>query len=199
MGRTRTVAVVLAAALATAGGAAALEIGSGVPEAAVRMKGVDGRELTLAESAGARGLLVVFTCNHCPWAQAWEDRIVALGNEYRGKGIGVVAVNANDPSAYPEDGYESMQARAKQKGYQFPYVVDATSGVARAFAATRTPEAYLFDAGGRLVYTGAIDDNAQDPAAVKARYLKDALDAVLAGAPVPLAKTKALGCSIKFR
>jgi hypothetical protein len=192
-------AAVLALALAAGGGAEALEIGSGIPEASVKMKNVDGRELALAESTGPKGLLVVFTCNHCPWAQAWEARVVALGNEYRSKGVGVVAVNANDPSAYPEDDYGPMQERAKAKGYEFPYVVDATSGVARAFSATRTPEAYLFDARGKLVYTGAIDDNAQEPAAVTSRYLKDALDAVVGGTPVPLARTKALGCSIKFR
>jgi hypothetical protein len=142
---------------------------------------------------------VVFTCNHCPWVKAWEDRLVALCNEYEKQGIGVVAVNSNDPTDYPEDGYAEMQARAKAKGYEFPYVVDATSGVARAFGATHTPEAYLFDAAGRLVYTGAIDDNAHDPEAVKSRFLKDALDAVVAGSPVPVARTKALGCSIKLR
>lgn len=184
----------LAAAAATA-----LEIGEAAPMSSVKMKNVDGRELSLAESAGPNGLLVVFTCNHCPWARAWEERIVALGNACRGKGIGVVAVNSNDPSEYTEDGYEPMQARAKEKGFEFPYVVDATSGVARAFGATKTPEAYLFDAHGKLVYAGAVDDNAKDPGAVKAQYLKDALDAVAGGRPVTIARTKALGCSIKFR
>ena len=148
---------------------------------------------------GPKGLLVVFSCNHCPWVQRWEERIVALGNSYQAKGIAVVAVNSNDTAEYPDDDFEHMQARAKEKGYAFPYVVDATSDVARAFGASKTPEAFLFDAAGRLVYTGTIDDNAKDAAAVTATYLKDALEAVASGGAVPMAKTKALGCSIKFR
>jgi peroxiredoxin len=199
MTKGKMVGICVAAALVSAAAATALEIGDKAPMSSVKMRNVDGRELSLAESAGPKGLLVVFTCNHCPWARAWEERIVALGNAGRGQGIGVLAVNSNDTAGYPEDGYEQMQARAKEKGYEFPYVVDATSGVARAFGATRTPEAYLFDAQGRLVYTGAIDDNAKDPDAVKAHYLKDALDAIAGARPVALAKTKALGCSIKLR
>jgi hypothetical protein len=190
---------VLVASVITAVGAAALELGEAAPMRTVKMKNIDGSELSLADSVGPKGLLVVFTCNHCPWARAWEDRLVALGNSYQGKGIGVVAVNSNDPAEFPEDGWEQMQARAKSKGYGFPYVVDATSGVARAFGASKTPEAYLFDREGRLVYTGAIDDNARDPGAVREPYLKNALDAVVAGAPVRQPTTKALGCSIKLR
>lgn len=188
-----------AVVLLAAGGAAALEIGEGMPMGAVKMKNVDGSELSLAGSTGPRGLLVVFTCNHCPWAKAWEGRIVALGNTYRLKGIGVVAVSSNDPKEYPEDAWEEMQKRAKDEGYEFPYVVDATSDAARAFGATKTPEAYLFDVSGKLVYSGAIDDNARDPDAVKVQYLKDALEAVVKGGEVPIKKTKALGCSIKLR
>ena len=137
----------------------------------LKMKGVDGRETTLGEVKGAKGTLVVFTCNACPWAKAWEERIVALGNEYAKKGVGVIAVNSNDPGKVAEDGYDIMKARAAEKGFAFPYVVDATSNVARAFGATRTPEAFLFDAQGRLVYHGTIDDNAQEPGGVKERYL----------------------------
>ena len=196
---TIVIGVVLAASLAVAGGAAAIEIGDALPAGSVPMNNVDGNELTLAGSMGPKGLLVVFSCNHCPWVQRWEERIVALGNSYQGKGIAVVAVNSNDTTEYPDDGFEQMRSRAKEKGYAFPYVVDATSGVARAFGASKTPEAYLFDAGGKLVYTGTIDDNARDAAAVTATYLKDALEAVVTGGAVPMAKTKALGCSIKLR
>ena len=196
---TIVIGVVLVASLAVAGGAAAIEIGDALPAGSVPMNNVDGNELTLAGSMGPKGLLVVFSCNHCPWVQRWEERIVALGNSYQGKGIAVVAVNSNDTTEYPDDGFEQMRSRAKEKGYAFPYVVDATSGVARAFGASKTPEAYLFDAGGKLVYTGTIDDNARDAAAVTATYLKDALEAVVTGGAVPMAKTKALGCSIKLR
>ncbi|KDA53524.1 hypothetical protein EG19_04795 [Thermoanaerobaculum aquaticum] len=183
------------------GPAWALKPGDSLPEsvANVKMKGVDGKEVTLKELMGPKGLLVIFSCNHCPWVKAWQARMVALGNEYSQKGVGVVAVNSNDVTAYPDDDMEHMIAQAKEHGYRFPYVMDATSDVARAFGATRTPEAFLFDAQGKLVYHGAIDDNAEKPQEVKKTYLADALAAVVAGKPVPVAETKALGCSIKFR
>lgn len=196
----KLILAVLAAGLAShSASALALAIGDAMPSGQVEMLNVDGRVLTLAGAAGEKGTLVVFTCNHCPFAKAWESRIVALGNEFSGRGVGVVAVNPNDPRVAAEDGYEPMQARAKTKGYRFPYVVDDTSGVARAFGATRTPEVFLFDAAGLLVYHGAVDDSSEDPDAVEARYLRDALEALLGGKPVPLAETKALGCTIKFR
>ena len=189
--------VLAAATTAHAGGALAL--GSAIPSADVKMKNIDGKDLAIADVKGAQGTLVVFTCNHCPFAKMWETRIVELGNQYQGKGIGVIAVNANDPKVAPDDGYESMQARAKERGFAFPYVVDATSDVARAFGAARTPEVFLFDKEGKLVYHGAVDDNGQDAAKVEKFYLKDALDAVATGKAVPVAETKSIGCSIKFR
>jgi AhpC/TSA family protein len=160
---------------------------------------VDGKELSIAQAKGAKGTLVVFTCNHCPWAKAWHSRIVALGNKSAKRGVGVIAINANDPSAYPEDDFSTMQSNAKKTKMGFPYVVDATSDVARAFGATRTPEAFLFDAEGKLVYHGAIDDNAKQPDQVKTRYLEDAVNALVDGKEIALAETKALGCGIKFR
>lgn len=186
----------VAAAPALAG---ALAIGSKAPMTDVKMKGVDGKEVSIADVAGPAGTLVVFTCNHCPWAKAWESRIVELGNAYRAKGIGVIAINANDPKDNPVDGLDGMAERAKERGMQFPYVVDATSGVARAFGATRTPEAFVFDKAGRLVYHGAVDDNAEQADKVDKRYLKDALDEVVAGQEVAVKETKSIGCSIKFR
>ena len=176
-----------------------LAIGSKAPMADIKMKNVDGKELSITDVGGKKGTLVVFTCNHCPWAKAWEERIVALGNTWSKKGIGVIAINANDPEAFEEDGYTQMQARAKERKIAYPYVVDATSDVARAFGATRTPEAFLFDASGKLVYHGTIDDNAKEPKNVKARYLADAVKAVAAGKAVAMAETKALGCGIKYR
>ena len=176
-----------------------LALGDAAPMSDAAMKNVDGKDVTIASVQGKKGTLVVFTCNHCPWAKAWETRIVDLGNGYRKKGVGVIAINPNDPSDYPEDTYAEMQKRAKQRKIGYPYVVDATSNVARAFGASHTPEAYLFDAGGKLVYHGGIDDNAKQPDKVEAHWLRDALDAVVAGKAVPLAETKAFGCSIKFR
>jgi hypothetical protein len=126
-------------------------------------------------------------------------RIVELGNSYAAKGIGVIAINANDPKVAEEDSYDMMQQRAKERGIQYPYVVDATSNLARAFGATKTPEAFLFDKDGKLVYHGAIDDNGQEPSKVENAYLKNALEAVLMGQSVAVKETKSIGCGIKFR
>ncbi|HMF40370.1 MAG TPA: thioredoxin family protein [Polyangia bacterium] len=178
-----------------------LALGSKVPAAVAKtkMKNVDGKMLSLADVTGKAGTLVVFTCNHCPFAKDWEQRIVELGNAYAGKGIGVVLVNANDPTQHADDGFEEMQAHAKSRGMKIPYVVDETSAVARAFGASITPEAFLFDKTGKLAYHGTIDDNRKEPDKVKARYLKDALDAVVAGKAPAVSETKGLGCGIKFR
>lgn len=176
-----------------------LPLGASMPAAEVKMPGVDGREVSLSEVRGEKGTLVVVTCNHCPWVVAWQERIAAIGNEYEGKGIGVVAVNPNAPGKKPEDGMEGMQARARQLGLKFPYAVDATNEVSRSLGATRTPEVFLFDAKGRLVYKGAVDDNAEKPAEVKKPYLRAALDALLAGEEIATKETVALGCTIKWR
>jgi len=177
----------------------ALALGSPVPHADVAMKGVDGKSISIAQAAGKKGTLVVFTCNACPWVKNWEARIAEIGNAAVKSGIGVIAINANDPAQNAEDGYDEMVKRARKLGMRFSYVVDASSDVARAFGATRTPEAFLFDAKGQLVYHGTIDDNAREPKAVKERWLHDAVTAVSAGKPIAAAQTKALGCTIKFR
>ncbi len=197
--RTLILAALLAAGAAPARPAGALALGDHAPESTVSMKTVDGKELTIAAVEGTKGTLVLFTCNHCPWVRAWEGRIVQLAADAQKRGIGVIAINSNDPAVYPGDSFAEMQKRAKDKGYGFPYVMDATSDVARAFGATHTPEAFLFDAQGKLVYHGAIDDNARQPRQVKAHYLAEAMGAVAAGKPVPLAETKSLGCSLALR
>ena len=165
--RTTTKLAALAAALVLVAGAgiagemagkAALEIGAKAPAAEVKMKGVDGKEVSIKDVMGAKGTLVVFTCNACPYAKGWETRIVDLGNSYAAKGIGMIAINANDPKVVADDGYDQMVTRAKERGMKYPYVMDATSEVAKAFGAARTPEAFLFDAQGKLVYHGAVDD-----------------------------------------
>jgi hypothetical protein len=193
------------ALLASAGGARAQEepkhlaIGDTAPMADVKMRSVDGRDVSIADVAGEKGTLVLFTCNACPWVKAWEARTVQLGNTYMKRGVGVIAINPNDPAKVPDDGYAAMQQRAKSRRKAYPYVVDATSDVARAFGATRTPEAFLFGRDGKLLYHGTIDDNAKEPGKVKSRYLEDALAAAIAGREVAVKETKALGCSIKFR
>ncbi|MGA2605798.1 MAG: thioredoxin family protein [Verrucomicrobiia bacterium] len=188
----------LAALLAMAGSAFGLNIGDKAPSTTVKMKNVDGSDVSIANVASKQGTLVMFSCNHCPFVKAWQGRIASIGNAAKAKGIGVIIINPNDPTDYPEDSYAEMQKRAKDLGFTFPYVVDATSDVARAFGATHTPEAFLFDKDGKLVYHGAIDDS-KEADQVTAHFLQDAINAALAGKAVPVAETKAIGCSIKFR
>ncbi|GAB4222441.1 MAG: thioredoxin family protein [Acidobacteriota bacterium] len=178
--------------------AGGLSLGDAPPLADVKMRSVDGREVSLADVRGEKGTLVIFTCNECPYVKGWESRTVALANRALERGIGVIAVNSNDPGKSRGDGFEQMQERARRTGMRYPYVVDEGSRLARAFGATRTPEVFLFDAEGRLVYHGTIDDNVKDPEAVREHFLADAIEAVVEGRPVPRAETKALGCSIKF-
>lgn len=176
-----------------------LEIGKAWSKGDVKMESVDGKQVTLDGVAGKMGTLVVFTCNHCPYAQAWEGRITALGNEYMKKGFGVIAINSNDFSDNPVDDLEHMKERAKNAKMEFPYAVDADSSVARAFGASKTPEVFLFDKDKKLAYTGSVDDNSEKADAVKNHYLKDALAALADGKAVPKAETKAIGCGIHLR
>lgn len=176
----------------------ALAIGDPIPMKDAKLKNVNDAEVSISEVTAPKGTLVVFTCNHCPYVKAWEDRIVAIGNGAAAQGIGVIAINSNDPAITPEDGFPQMQERAKEKSIAFPYVVDGTSAVARAFGATKTPEVYLFDGSGKLAYHGAVDDSSESADAVEAHFLKDAIAASIAGKAAAPAETKALGCGIKF-
>ena len=184
--------------ISIAASAYALNVGDKAPSTSVKMKGVDGKELSIADVAGKEGTLVIFSCNHCPYVKAWQGRIASIGNAAKGKGVGVIVINSNDPAAYAEDSFSEMQKRAQQLGFTFPYVVDATSDVARAYGATRTPEAFLFDKGGKLVYHGAIDDSKEADQVTK-HYLQDAIDALVGGKEISAKETKFIGCSIKYR
>ncbi len=176
-----------------------LQIGEAMPEWSAPLLNVTDSVVSLNAAKREKGLLVIFTCNHCPFSKAWEARYTEYGNELLAKGIGVIAVNSNDPEVTPQDGYPQMRAKHKRLGMKFPYVVDATSDMARAFGATRTPEFFLFNAEGKLVYHGAFDDNAEKPKAVKAKFLADAVNAYLALQPIAKTQTKSVGCSIKLR
>ena len=183
---------------AEAGKSKALKLGTEAPVADFEMKDTKGVMHTLASVQGKQGTLVIFSCNSCPWAVKWEGRVAKIGNEYQDKGFGVVVINSNDPERVSEDGFDEMVTRAKTLAYEFPYLADPTSRVARAFGASRTPEVFLFDANGKLAYRGAIDDNASDANAVESAYLKNALNALIAGKTISTTKTKALGCGIKY-
>ena len=189
-----------APAVAASGEPGPLALGAKLPAvAATKMKNVDGKMVSIADVKGKAGTLVIFTCNHCPFARAWEERIVELGNGYSKRGVGVILINANDPARHEDDGFAHMQERAKMRNIQVPYVVDETSGVAKAFGATVTPEAFLFDKDGKLAYHGAVDDNHKQPDKVQKQYLMDALKAVVAGKAPPVQESKSMGCGIKFR
>ncbi len=165
---------------------------------AFNLPSVDGRTYSLETFADKPVLVVIFSCNHCPYVQAYEDRMVAIQRDYRDRGVQFVAINSNDDRNYPEDSFERMGARAKAKGFNFPYLRDATQTVAQAYGATHTPHLFVFDQERRLRYTGKIDDNWQDPSAVSRHYLREALDALLQGSAPTDAKTHAIGCSIKW-
>jgi peroxiredoxin len=163
------------------------------------LPGVDGKEHSLSDYTGRSTIAVIFSCNHCPYVRAWEDRMVQIQADYMSKGMQLLAVNANDESKYPEDSFEKMKERAREKRFNFPYLRDETQKVARSYGAERTPEVFLFDSRLTLQYHGAIDDNYDNPKAVKEQYFRNALDAVLAGKSVSLAETKPVGCTIKWK
>ncbi|MGB4849107.1 MAG: thioredoxin family protein [Saprospiraceae bacterium] len=163
------------------------------------LKNVDGTMVSLKDYKGVNGYIVVFTCNTCPYALMYEDRIIALHNKYASMGYPVVAINPNDPSVKPGDDFASMQARAKEKSYPFKYLFDDGQKVFPAFGATRTPHVYLLDANRYVRYVGAIDDNAQNPAEVSVKYLENAIAALKAGNNPDPSETKAIGCTIKVK
>ncbi len=175
-----------------------LEIGQTAPD--FTLPGIDGRTYRLQDLLhGHRAVAVIFSCNHCPYVQAWEDRMIALQREYGERGVVLVAINPNDATRYPEDSFEGMRRRAQQKGFNFLYLHDESQDVARAYGAERTPHVYLLDGQGVLRYRGAIDDNYERPEAVRHTYLRDAIEAVLSGTKPPVETTPAVGCTIKWR
>jgi len=176
-----------------------LEIGSAMPLMDHQLANISGNTMTLADAKGDAGTLVVFSCNTCPWVIRWEDRYVSLANTYAPKGIGMIAVNSNAARFGSEDSLEEMVEHAKNNGYNFPYAQDPESELASAFGATKTPHIYLFNGDDKLVYRGAIDDNAKNAKKVDEPFLANAIDALLAGNPINPQTTKALGCSIKFK
>lgn len=167
-----------------------------------RLKNVDGKMISLSDFKDAKGVIVIFDCNTCPYSKAYNSRIIDLNNKYVAKGFPVITINPNDPRQSAGDSFEHMVSLAKEKGYSFPYLVDETQDVTRAFGATNTPHVFLLQRTGnelKLVYIGAIDDNARDTAAIKRKYVEEAVDALLLNKPIPALRTKALGCSIKWK
>jgi peroxiredoxin len=165
-----------------------------------KLKNIDGKMVSLADYSDAKGFIVIFTCNHCPYAVKYEDRIIELNNKYESKGYPVIAINPNDPEVVPEDSFENMQKRAKTKGFNFPYLLDEGQKVYPVYGATRTPHVFILqnEGGDHYVrYIGAIDDNYGDASSVEKKYVEEAVDALLKGNKVETTSTKAIGCSIK--
>ncbi|PQJ30689.1 thioredoxin family protein [Nonlabens arenilitoris] len=164
------------------------------------LKNVDGKMVSLKDYSDAQGFIIIFTCNHCPYSVAYEDRIIALDKEFKDQGYPVIAINPNNPEAYPEDSYDNMKIRAQNKGFTFPYLFDAGQKIYPQYGATKTPHVFLLKKEGAnnvVKYIGAIDDNHKDAKAIKNDYLRDAVNNLINGKEIETTKTVAIGCSIK--
>jgi len=175
-----------------------LRVGSSSPGFET-LPATDGKKYSLGDFSDKKILVVVFSCNHCPYVQAYEDRMINLQREYALRGIQLIAINSNETVHYPEDNFDEMVKRAKKKGFNFPYLRDEDQSVAEAFGATHTPEFFVLDQQRVLRYHGKMDDNYQSAADVKVHYLRDAVDALLAGKDVKQPETYSIGCTIKWR
>ncbi len=174
-----------------------LKIGSALPE--FNLPSVDGKNYSHAAFNNDKILVVIFSCNHCPYVQAYEERIKNIKNDFSNKGVQVIAISSNDAVKYPEDSFEQMKIRSDERKFNFPYLYDEDQSVAKAFDATHTPEVFVFDKSRNLAYHGKIDDNWQEPEKVKSRYLKDSLDELLEGKAVSVPETYSIGCTIKWK
>ncbi|MBA4154424.1 thioredoxin family protein [Flavobacterium sp.] len=164
------------------------------------LKNVDNKKVSLKDYKDAKGFIVIFTCNHCPYAVAYEDRIIELDKKYKKLGYPVIAINPNNPEIQKDDSFDKMKVRAKEKGFTFPYLFDDGQKIYPQYGATKTPHVYVLqktNRGNVVQYIGAIDDNHSDETAVKAKYVENAVDELLSGKAVTTKTTKAIGCSIK--
>ena len=174
-----------------------LPLGSTLPLGDVQMEDISGRNLSLNEVKGDNGLLVIFSCNTCPWVIKWEDRYPVVQELATVNDIGIILLNPNEDYRDKGDGMEDMILHAEKAGYNLPYVLDKNHRVADAFGASRTPHVYLFNAEDKLVYVGAIDDNANSAADVEEFYVEDAIEQLSAGQAITRSSTKSIGCTIK--
>jgi len=180
-----------------------LAIGAPLPQFG-DLPDVSGKSYSSKDFAEAKVLVIVFSCNHCPYVQAYEERMIALQRDYAKKGVRLIAINANETLHHPEDNFDEMVKRAEARGFNFPYLRDEDQSTAEAFGATHTPEFFVFSAlpGEReqlLRYHGKMDDNYQDASAVREQYLLDAVEAILGGRDVPRLETHSIGCTIKWK
>ena len=174
-----------------------LELGQSAPD--FKLPGVDGKTYSLASFKDAKALIVVFSCNHCPFVLGSEDRMIQLYRDYTPKGVAMVAINSNETVNHPTDSFEHMVQHAKEKKLPWPYVRDDSQDVAKAYGGLRTPHFYVFDGKRRLAYTGRMDDNPREASLAKTHELRDALDAILAGRKPAVALTNPIGCNVKWK
>ncbi len=196
----RMIVVLATTLIATSLFAQGLKVGDKAPD--FRLKNVDGKMVSLSDYSKAKGFIVIFSCNHCPYVKAYEDRMIDLHKKYESKGFPVIAINSNDPEVVPEDSFDKMVERAKQKKFPFVYLFDEGQKVYPQYGAARTPHVYVLSKQGKdfvVEYIGAIDDNYKEPLAVKEKYVEQAVDALLAGKKPSTTETKAVGCTIKVK
>ncbi|MBS4035094.1 MAG: thioredoxin family protein [Ignavibacterium sp.] len=174
-----------------------LKISSPAPD--FNLPGVDGKSYSLSSFKNKSIIAVIFSCNHCPYVQAFEDRVRDIQNDYEKKGVQIVAISSNDAGKYPEDSFEQMIKRAQEKQFNFPYLYDESQSIAKSFDATHTPEVFVFDKERKLKYHGKIDDNWKEPQKVNSRYLREALDEILSSKEVSVPETFSIGCTIKWK
>ena len=174
-----------------------LPIGSDMPKADLKMKDVSGKEISMKEAVKDKGLLVMFSCNTCPYVIKNQQRTIDIGEYAQKMNVGIIVLNSNEAQRSSDDSYVEMQAYAKDQQYKWNYVVDANNAVADAFGANRTPECFLFTKDLKLVYHGAIDDNPSDPSAVNRHHLKEAINELVAGKEISIKESKSVGCTIK--
>lgn len=163
------------------------------------LRDVSGKTVNHSDFRSTSVLIIVFSCNHCPYVQAYEERLKDIQNRYADKGVQIIAINSNDETAYPEDSFENMVERSREMGFNFPYLHDADQSVAKKFEAEFTPQLFVFNVERELVYLGKIDDNWREPAKVQVRYLETAINEMLEGKEISMPETYAIGCTIKWR
>ena len=189
--------VIVATSLAFRSSVDPLPIGAPLPNPDKKMKGVAGMEVSFKDAMNTKGLLVMFSCNTCPVVHAYQSRTIEICNYAKSKEIGVILLNSNEASRDDGDSFSDMKDYASKQRYSWPYVVDENSVMANAFGATRTPECFLFNTDGKLVYHGAIDDNQNGADEVTRKHLKIAMDEMLGGKDVAVKTTRSVGCTIK--
>ncbi|MFZ1380656.1 MAG: thioredoxin family protein [Saprospiraceae bacterium] len=164
-----------------------------------KLKNINGKMVSLSDYKDAKGFIVIFTCNHCPYAKMYEDRIIDLDKKYSSNGYPVIAINPNDPDVVKEDGFKEMKKLSKKKKFKFPYLLDEGQKIFPQYGATKTPHVYLLDKNLVVKYIGSIDDNAKDATKVTKKYIEQAISELESGKEVSIATTKAIGCSIKTK